>query len=30
MEHDAKVTHAELIDKALEIRETFGFASLVD
>ena len=30
MEHDAKVKRAEFIDKSVEIRETFGFASPVE
>jgi hypothetical protein len=30
MDHDAKVKRAEFIDKSVEIRETFGFASPVE
>ena len=30
MDHNAKVKHAEYIDKSVEIRETFGFASPVE
>ena len=30
MEHDAKVKRAEFINKAVEIRETFGFASPIE
>ena len=30
MDHDAKVKREEFIDKSVEIRETFGFASPVE